>query len=74
MRKKRVFVILFIIYVIVLNAQSYNGEPILNISFETPAIDKDIDEKLLDPGVIRNKFEKIFRENTKHDKIIVYRK
>jgi len=64
MQKKRVFVILFIIYVIVLNAQSYNGEPILNIGFETPAIDKDIDEKLLDPGVIRNKFEKIFRENT----------
>lgn len=59
MQKKILFVFLFI-FSIALNAQNYNEDPILSIGFDS----QKIDEKILNADVVRNKFEKIFREHT----------
>lgn len=62
--KKKCLTGLFTIIVGFISAQSYNDEPLLDIGFKNPVISASIDTALVNSTVIRNKFEKIFREYT----------
>ena len=64
MKKKCLTGLFTIIIVGFISAQSYNDEPLLDIGFKNPVISASIDTALVNSTVIRNKFEKIFREYT----------
>lgn len=62
--KKKCLAYLFIIIAGSIFAQSYDGEPLLDIGFKNPVMSENIDASLVNGITIRSKFEKIFREFT----------
>lgn len=62
--KKKYLAYLFLIIAGFISAQTYDGEPLLNIEFSNPTISENINTALVNSNAIRNKFEKIFREYT----------
>lgn len=64
MKKLTVLLTSFIFLNLNIFAQSYNNEPILSIGFTNPKIDINIQQNEELSKIIRNQFEKIFRDYT----------
>lgn len=64
MKKLTVLLTSFIFLNLNIFAQSYNNEPILSIGFTNPKIDRNIQQNEELSKIIRNQFEKIFRDYT----------